>query len=157
MTPTNLWDFACQNYARPGVEQLSLALQNDWHGDIGLLFWLGWLERQGHQLDVDQLRLAQTHIAPWQNRIVKPLRQLRRQIKADYPNRGATTETCRQAIKSAELWAEQHSLEALAALAGQWFGTPPQAALNPGDNLRLYTHQLKLPEALHQQWVQCLS
>lgn len=157
MTPTNLWDFACRHYARPGVEKLCLSLQEDWQGDVGLLFWLVWLERQGHPLDVDRLRRAQTRITPWQNRVLKPLRQLRRQIKTDYPDPSETTEACRQAIKSAELRAEQRNLEELATLAKDWFGASPKPPLNPGSNLRLYARQLDLPEALHRQLVQCLA
>ena len=156
MTPTNLWDFACQSYARPDVEQLCLYLQDDWQGDVVLLLWLSWLESEGHRLEADQWRSAQAYIHPWQSEVLKPLRQLRRRIKTQYPGRGATGEACRQAIKSAELRAEQRNLEELEALAKKWFGASPQTPLKAGCNLQLYTHQLGLPEALHQQLAQCL-
>lgn len=157
MTPINLWDFARQNYARPGVESLCLCLQDDWQAEVGLVLWLAWLEYGGHQLNTDQLRRAQAQLAAWQTRVVEPLRQLRRQIKSDYPKRSETLEACRQAIKSAELRAEQYGLETLASLAETWFGSLPQPALTGGSNLRLYADELGLPEALRQQLIQCLG
>lgn len=156
MTPTNLWNFACQSYARPDVEQLCLTLQDDWQGDVVLLLWLSWLESEGHRLEADQWRCAQAHIHPWQSQVLKPLRQLRHRIKTDYPDRGKTTEACRQAVKAAELCAEQRSLAELEVLAEKWFGSSPQPPLKAGNNLQLYTHQLGLPKILHQQLVRCL-
>jgi len=157
VTPTNLWDFACQSYARPDVERLCLRLQDDWQAEVGLLLWLAWLESLGHQLNTEQLRWAQAQTAPWRTQVLEPLRQLRRQIKSEYPKRSETIEACRQAIKSAELRAEQHCLETLATLTDDWFGSSPKPPLTAGSNLHLYIDELELPEALRQQLVQCLG
>lgn len=134
-----------------------MALQDDWQADVGLLLWLSWLEGEGRQLDATQLQRAQARIAPWQKQVIKPLRQLRRRIKKDYPDRSETAEACRQAIKSAELHAEQRNLEELALLADSWFGTVPKLPLKAGGNLQLYADQLELPKALRQRLVQCLG
>jgi len=161
VTPTNsshrLWDFAWRTYSAPGIEPLCLTLQDEWQAEVGLLLWLRWLETRGQLLSASQLHLAQSQIAPWQNRVLNPLRELRRQIKADYPQRDETTEACRPLIQSAERRAEQQTLEQLAALSDSWFGNSRPEPLAPGRNLRLYTDQLELPEALHQKVVQGLG
>ena len=79
--PADLWNFALACYARPGVEQVFLRLQ-DGGADVCLLLCALWLERR--QVPCEAQRLAQLRAIaePWQRQVVQPLRELRQGWKA---------------------------------------------------------------------------
>lgn len=120
-----LWDWAVQAYARPGVEPLCLALQ-DQHGQcVSYLLWALWAAGEGRALDRDALAEAAGMARDWETRVVAPLRARRRDPKA-------ATADVREAIKADELAAESRLLERLEAR------TPPPGgpAFDPHAALR---------------------
>lgn len=71
------WQFSEQHYARPGVAEACLQLQDDYHANVNLLLLLLMLEERG-------LSLEPTHFLPLLRQragLFKQWRQLRRQLK----------------------------------------------------------------------------
>jgi uncharacterized protein (TIGR02444 family) len=113
---TAFWDWALEAYARPGVAEACLELQ-DAHGqNVPLLLWAAWTAQVGRPADVvAAARLARA----WETDAVGPLRAVRRILKQ--PRVGfdeAAREDLRARIKAVELESERvlmASLEALSA------------------------------------------
>ena len=124
--PTDLWSFALDCYARPGVEQACLRLQDD-GADVCLLLCALWLEQR--QVACDEARLAQLRAlaGPWQREVVRPLRELRRSWKAGSSADLALAQL-RERIKALELEAERELLARLERTAQPWQTTDAAVA-----------------------------
>jgi uncharacterized protein (TIGR02444 family) len=143
-----LWDWAVAAYARPGVDRTCLELQDDQNQNVPYLLWCAWAASEGRRLDDDALEAAGDTARAWEGAAVKPLRGLRRALKAPIPDLDdSRREAVRERVKAAELAAERALLEDLEALAGEpagparpltaalveaaraWSGTVPRAHL----------------------------
>lgn len=116
----SLWAWSVAAYARPGVADACLALQDD-HGQcVCLLLWAAW----AGPVDAATLDRA-AHIArQWEARALAPLRTARRGMKAPADGLAdAPRQRLREDVKAAELRAERMLLEALEGLAAP-SGTP---------------------------------
>jgi len=107
------WGFAAALYARPGVADLCLGLQDEADRDVNLLLLCLWAgEALGLALDDWDLTDLAAAVAPWNAAAVHPLRMLRRSLKGV-----PAAETVRAKIGAAELEAERlaqrHLLAAL--------------------------------------------
>lgn len=109
----NLWDWAGQAYARPGVQSACLALQDD-HGQcVSFLLWALWLRDQGRAPTRQGLARAAGLARPWEDQVLKPLRVARRALKTLGPAAGpAGLYTQAQAL---ELDTERGLIETLQA------------------------------------------
>ncbi|MBW3560254.1 MAG: TIGR02444 family protein [Proteobacteria bacterium] len=118
---TRLWDWAVQTYARPGVADACLELQ-DRHGmSVPLLLWTLWSREGGSRPDLE----AGAQVArSWEVEAVGPLRRLRRALKA--LNSDPDREAVRDQVKAVELDAERRLLAALERLPALP-GPPPPA------------------------------
>lgn len=96
------WDYSLVVYARDGVADALLALQDESGLDVNMLLYAAWLADRGLQLDAAHLSPLEARVAPWRERVIGPLRRLRRQWR-DYPQAGAL----REALRALELQAEQ--------------------------------------------------
>jgi len=114
-----IWEWALQAYARPGVPEACLTLQDDHGQNTSLLLWAVWAEAKDPAL---LARAAEVAWA-WDDRAVRPLREVRRALKASLP---AVDDRAREAlradVKDAELRAERVLLESLASLSGDTRG-----------------------------------
>jgi uncharacterized protein (TIGR02444 family) len=83
LDPDIFWEFSLSAYARPGVANLCLALQDDHGLDVNLLLFCCWIarDRSASVSEADILRL-QGKIAPSNSEVVWPLRRARRWLKA---------------------------------------------------------------------------
>jgi uncharacterized protein (TIGR02444 family) len=156
---TSLWSFSLEHYARPGVADACLQLQ-DGHGvNVNLLLWCVWLERHGLVLDKARLRKAQKRIHAWDEHYVMPLRQLRRRMKVEFGGADAGIEQLRSQIKQAELLAEKQLQIWLEAEVQTWSDGAVEGKSPPiaGDNLRLYLLQLNVTEAAIARLLQLLE
>src|SRR5882757_9867483 len=112
----SLWDWAVEAYARPGVADACLELQ-DRHGQsAGFLLWAAWAG------GVEPALLAQAAQAAraWDACAVTPLREVRRTLKPPCPPvEDAARERVRTAVQAAELAAEQLLLQTLEAMTGR--------------------------------------
>ena len=126
---SEFWDWAVAVYARPGVAEACLDLQDSHGQNVPLLLWAAW--RGGDVAAAVGLARA------WEDEVVAPLRGVRRRLKGR-----AGAETLRERVKAVELEAERTLMLALEAVAGAlldadalakvadaWGGSPPPETL----------------------------
>ena len=119
------WDWALGIYAKPGVAEACLDLQDKDQQCTVYLLWAAWAADQGLVLSHDSLVTGQALASQWEREVVQPLRHARRHLKTvieAMPD--PAPEALREQVKAAELLAEKTLIEALAKLAGN----PPSAA-----------------------------
>lgn len=125
-----LWAFALDFYARPGVADACLTLQDALDADVVALIvvlyaWLH-LDRSLSEAEVADI---QAGMQPWRNTSVLPLRHVRRALKPrrrDIPDEAK--ELLRDQIKRTELLAEQIQL----AWAHDWLAKLPRTEASAG-------------------------
>lgn len=135
------WDFSLEVYARPGVAEACLDLQDRRGVDVNLLLFALWSGAVcGVRLTPDVLASLNAAVAGWRAEVVEPLRQARRRAKAEPGG-----EVVYAQIKAAELAAERLVQDRLHACAGLAAGRadPPAAMANmvllaPGDGAILH-------------------
>lgn len=115
---TDLWDFAIELYARPGVEAACLDLQEQ-GADVCLLLCAAWLERRRAGISEERLEQLRQLAGPWQSTVVRPLRALRQQWRADATN-DPQLATLRERLKALELDAERLQLQRLQTICEGW-------------------------------------
>ena len=145
-----LWDWAVQAYARPGVSDACLELQDVGGQNVCLLLWAAWAVETGQTLDADARADACDIARAWEDAAVAPLRAVRRRLKGRILDMDdAARQAVRDQVKAVELLAERHLLaaletasrpagrpappltDALAAVCRDWSGTAPRALLTP--------------------------
>ena len=100
-----LWRFSAAFYARPGVSEALVALQDRAGWDVNLMLYALWLGVcQGGRLTKEGLAIAEQVAQPIRTDIVEPLRALRRKLRADP---AADVQSLRDGIKKLELDAEK--------------------------------------------------
>ena len=76
------WRFSLALYARPGVAEALIALQDRAGNDVNLILFALWRGVvHGHRLDQGELTAAEAAIAPLRRDVIEPLRKLRRGLK----------------------------------------------------------------------------
>ena len=114
-----IWEWVLQAYARPGVPDACLKLQDEYGQNTNLLLWAVWAEVRDPAL----LARAAEVTRAWETVAVRPLREVRRALKAPMPPvDDAVREGLREDVKAAELRAERALLETLADLSGDTQG-----------------------------------
>jgi uncharacterized protein (TIGR02444 family) len=102
------WDFCHAFYARPGVSEVCLRLQDNVGADVTVLLYALWLATQKRRLRSDLLPDMLKKIEMWSSAVVRPLRSVRRYLKdkTDFgmPQRVAEL---RDTIKAQEMAAER--------------------------------------------------
>ena len=100
----DFWDWAVAAYARPGVAELCLDLQ-DAHGqNVPLLLWAVWAGESGRRVDAAQ---AVATARAWQE-VIAPLRDVRRRLKTTVTEGDdAQRLAVREQVKGVELSAEK--------------------------------------------------
>ena len=133
-----LWRFSLAFYARPGVSEALIALQDRAGCDVNLMLFALWRGVCGRsRLTKEELAIAVRMARPIGADIVEPLRALRRRLSSDLD---ADVQRLREGIKTLELAAEkviQHRLDRTARPA---FGDtdPATRAATAYANLALY-------------------
>jgi len=133
-----LWRFSLAFYARPGVSEALIALQDHARCDVNLMLFALWLGVSGRsRLTKKELAIADRVARPIGADIVEPLRVLRRKLSCD-PD--ADVQRLREGIKALELSAEKVIQDRLGRAARPAFGdTDPAARVAAAcANLALY-------------------
>jgi uncharacterized protein (TIGR02444 family) len=125
------WDYSLASYSLEGVASGCLVLQDTCGMDVNLLLYAAWLAHMNQRLSGEHVAGVGAVIFEWQEKVVKPLRALRRQLQ-DYPPAVAV----REEIKALELRAEQQQ-QALMYAFFQRTGDLPQAPRPLRENLVL--------------------
>ncbi|WP_213771751.1 TIGR02444 family protein [Bradyrhizobium sp. dw_78] len=118
------WQFVVELYAKPGVSQACLALQDRLGVDVSfLLTILFYAVRGGADFQADEIARLDHTISGWRNEVIRPLRALRRRLKGGDLLSQPTDEFYRR-IKADELSAEQIEIGALVRQLEQRPGNP---------------------------------
>jgi len=137
-----IWEWALEAYARPGVPEACLALQDLHAQNTSLLLWAVYAEVK----DPELLSRAAAATRAWDRTALVPLREVRRALKAPLPPvDDAARLALREEVKALELAAERllletldgmtqgrggaHALEALEAASKAWDKPAPAGAL----------------------------
>lgn len=120
MPTTDFPSFAEALYARPGVAAACLDLQDRRSFDVALLLHACWLGSRSLALSPEQATALVSATQPWRFEVVRPLRRLRRRLKAGHEGMPRQmSEPVREQVKAAELAAERALLAVLeTAVAG---------------------------------------
>src|SRR5690606_37744207 len=151
----SLWEFCLAIYSQPAIEQICLRLQDQGGANVNILLWLCWLADRGVSVDQQQLDLGVQKIASWHSDVVAPLRQLRRNIKQDYPHSQQAVSHARESIKTAELVAEKVELDWLEEFASGW--KVSAVSVPRSANLQSYFNQLGLTQAFNNEACEILQ
>lgn len=138
---TPFWQFSGVIYARPGVAEACLDLQ-DRHGiDVNLLLFCAWAGAQGQRFDGGDLGLLRSASRPWHDHVVAPLRAARRWLKQQTAVPEDLGETFREEVKALELQAEM--LEQLVLYQEIEIASGQSDAAAVAANLKLYLTRFK--------------
>jgi uncharacterized protein (TIGR02444 family) len=123
------WNFVIKLYAKQGVSQACLVLQDQSGVDVSfLLTTLFYSARRQVGLTAEEIEKLDRHISDWRNETVLPLRNLRRRLKEGNPAvKGHSAGELYRQIKAAELLAEQLEIGALVQQLEQISGNPESA------------------------------
>jgi uncharacterized protein (TIGR02444 family) len=103
------WAFALAIYARPGISEACLKLQNEADVDVMLLLMVTFVAVK-HRIFVtpDEINALDDACRPWREQIVWRLRAIRSELKTGpRPAPGDETEPFRSKVKTLELAAEK--------------------------------------------------
>ncbi len=103
------WAFALALYARPGVAEACLTLQNEADVDVMLLLMATFAAvKHRTLLTPDEIGALDDACRPWREQIVRNLRTIRTELKTGpQPAPNSETEQFRSRIKALELEAEK--------------------------------------------------
>lgn len=119
------WNFSLAVYGRAGVADSCLALQ-DRHGlDVNLLLLCCWAGAQGRALDSAEAARLTAAVEDWQRSVTRPLREVRRRLKALAGTGGRRLAALRREVKDCELAAERIAQDLL------YDALPPGEPANP--------------------------
>jgi uncharacterized protein (TIGR02444 family) len=115
---SDFWEWSLDQYARAGVGDLLLQLQDDLDLDVNMLLWCGWCAQTFADLPDLHLRKAIDLTEIWTRDVAKSLRRARRALKTP-PQRAdrEAAEALRIDVKALELKAERIEQAMLADLA----------------------------------------
>ena len=82
---TAFWIFSVAVYDRPGVREACLRLQDEAGLDVNVLLYCLWRAAHGADLETAELSARLAALEPWMAVAVRPLRSLRRSLKAAAP------------------------------------------------------------------------
>ena len=103
LTDAQFWQFSLSWYARPGVSQACIELQDKLGLNVNLMLLLCWCEQQNLQLSAEQIERLGLSLKVWSEKYTQPLRQLRRQIALE----DHADESVKHAIFDAEMALEK--------------------------------------------------
>jgi uncharacterized protein (TIGR02444 family) len=107
---SELWAFAAGVYGQATVEEVCLGLQDDHQADIVLVLFLTWLGLGGKPVSSEEMQALLGIAHQWQQSVVGPLREIRRQLKA---GEGEEAEQRYTSLKAIELESERLELQCL--------------------------------------------
>lgn len=120
MTEENpFWRFSLQIYAREGIAEECIDLQ-DRHGiNVNVLLFCAWLgAMSGVALGGTELDACENAVSEWDRSIVRPLRAVRRSLKVL-----TSADSLRERVKALELEAERAEQAVLFELAERWLAS----------------------------------
>src|SRR3954471_6672497 len=100
------WDFSLGFYARSGVADICLDLQDRFGADVNVVLYLLWQAQRRRRLTSMEIEKLIALISDWQLNVVRPLRGVRRFLKDPGPAFSSeNVSSFRQRLKDEELLA----------------------------------------------------
>ncbi|CCB63502.1 MULTISPECIES: TIGR02444 family protein [unclassified Hyphomicrobium] len=155
------WDFVVALYAKPGVRDSCLALQNDGRVDIPVLLAALYATiTQNTALDLQTIGEMDHLVEPLRKEYVLPLRAMRTELKAAISQFGGSQlKALREKILEAELLAEREQMVLLSRCLFQKTQNSEETTIN--DTLKLvcdfYFHKYSVEEEIRQKALACLA
>ena len=112
------WTFIIKLYGNHDVQHACLLLQDSFGVDVSFLLTLLWYARDGVEFNDGDVEALDRTIASWRSDVVKPLRNIRREIKPTAKHDGVVA-GFRNKIKSIEVEAEQIEIAMLVQAVNQ--------------------------------------
>lgn len=110
----DLWTVMSKVYAMPGVAQACLELQDRFELDVPLFLAVLQAAGKGSRIDADAIRSLDESCSRWRAEVVRPLRAIRVQLKANpWMENRAQVVSFRSALKTLELDAERLEIAVL--------------------------------------------
>lgn len=76
------WDFSAHLYAKPGVADACLFVQDRYGMNVNLILFCIWFaDSGGGSLSGEDIATALRRIADWEEHVIKPLREIRRKSR----------------------------------------------------------------------------
>ncbi len=142
-----LWRFGLATYARPGVADACLLLQDRAGADVNVLLALLWLGAEhGRAVGETALDRVLAAVGPWQTQIVAKLRDARRALKSGGGLGVAGTVPLYTRLKDIELATEKLEQRALATILRE-FADPPGAVPRRAAQESINRYRLRLSTA----------
>ncbi len=104
---TAFWIFSVAVYGRPGVREACLRLQDEAGLDVNVLLYCLWRAAHGADLEAGELAARLAALEPWMAAAVRPLRRLRRALKAEAAQLPADALRLASDLSALELEAER--------------------------------------------------
>ena len=105
-----LWDYSLATYRVEEVATTCLTLQDTYGVDVNLLLYAAWLAHINRRLSAAHLNEVDALVTPWRDSVVRPLRQLRRELRGYSQAAGV-----REELKALELRAEREQQDQMHA------------------------------------------
>lgn len=80
------WQFSNAIYRDSPVKSICLTLQNQWHYNVNLVLFCGWLSQTKRLISVKDMQYALHLVTEWQSRMTEPLRGVRQYLATLPPN-----------------------------------------------------------------------
>jgi uncharacterized protein (TIGR02444 family) len=133
----SLWNFSLATYARTGVPEACLHLQDALGADVNILLYCCWRGA----MEKDELISLAAELAPWQTEVVGGLRKVRRFLKLVVPQlaeHSTAAAQLRERVKELELEAEKLQQSLMADHAARHTVSSPPSPVAAARNLRRY-------------------
>jgi len=115
---SRFWQFSLALYARQGVAEACLRLQDEFGLDVNVLLYCVFRGSKGHRLDGPDIIAADENVSRWRADVVRPLRAIRRVMK----DTRLLTDTAGQSALRAQIKACELESERLQQLELERFG-----------------------------------
>lgn len=150
----DFWAYSLALYCRQPVAKAGLSLQDRRGADVNLLLAICWLATKGYAVKAEALAAATAAAAPWNDTILKPLRQVRRRLPQDFAEiEKADQQSIKHGILSVELECERVAQQKIVAALEPMIAdlsTAPARDLAAG-SFALYLAQLATPDVALDQ------
>ena len=83
MSESAFWNFSLGFYARSGVAEACLRLQDEAGVDVNVMLYLLFLAANGKRIDLSAHERIEAAVGEWRDAIVRPLRDVRRRLKSN--------------------------------------------------------------------------
>lgn len=136
------WNYSCEKFAHKDIERLCLDLQNGFQCDVNMLLLICWLNHKNKKADDVNFISSATRLSQeWQQGVIEPLRNVRKQITT---LKGIDAKKIKKSLLKSELEAEKSEqsalIDALCENAGALHQRPPvdDMVVATMQGLRLY-------------------